>query len=284
MKRSHNILIVVIFIVAVLTVVFTVNRRSTKNKMSLSPDVEDRVNKVTAETNVSRNLDGVEKQADSGTSIVMRKIPAPKETQLRSLIENNLKSFFASRHSIGTKSGELWRREGVRIASVQESPDGTMILFYNSKKTGYEIHRYENGKLISLDIEIPNQDQGTRVNSWVWLGNDKLIGEHLVLIEPVPRGFGDEGWTKDIKFYVYDLKKRTHQEISFPGAPEFQPSHDKILKDEFDPSYSYVLPVTRYFSIKGITDEGAICLVSFDTSQPRGGNPKDEGWFILEDG
>ncbi len=226
---------------------------------------------------------GVERLENDGGSIVMKRTSAPEKTELRLPEGDNVQSFSVSEYSITGEAGVSWSRERERIDGVQESPDGTTVLFYNCSTARYEVYRNENGKLLKLDMELPHRDQTTRVNGWYWIANDKLIGEHNVLLEPVPQGFGDEGWTKDIKFYIYDLKTNKHQKVSFPGVPECEQGVKQILKDEFIPAYSYELPITRYYSINGITDEGVICLMSFDTSQPRGGNSRDEGWFKLEE-
>ncbi len=201
---------------------------------------------------------------------------------LREIDSDHLQSFRVSGDSIFKGDRLIWNSEKEHINFVQESPDGSMLLFYKQISDKYVILGQLDEKYEELTIELPGRDKATREDGRYWVGNDILISEYIDDFDPVPKGHGNEGWIKGSILYAYDLKNKTYGELKLEDLLSSELVQYKILTDEYEPSYSYKLPILRYYRIKGITDEGVIFLTSVDTSQPLGGNPKDEGAFEIK--
>jgi hypothetical protein len=218
-----------------------------------------------------------------GGPVLVLSSVAPENSALRPLEAANLQKFSASDKSIYEGDRLLLNWGGQRISSVQESPDSSAVVLFNNSTSAYEVYRYKNKQLQLLDIELPHSDHTKRVNSWYWLGNNRLIGEHFEMLEPAPRGFSDEGWVKNSKIYIFDLEARLQHEVKLPTITRHEEEQIKTLKDDLDPEYSYEIPIYRYYKIKGITSSGSAFLTSLDTSKPNGGDERDEGWFLPDE-
>lgn len=238
--------------------------------------------KPSRENPVSASLNG-EESLQLGNAMSLKKLTiVPESKNFRETEPTHVRSFSVLRHSIIKGDDVIWNDDKEEITNVQESPDGKMILFFKCGVGQFDIYREENGKFHRMDIQLPHRDQANRVDGWYWAGNDTLIGEHIDYFNPVPQGYADEGWMKGSRIYAVDLKNKTYFELRPDELPKSEPDQFKVLKDEFDPTYTYQLPIWRFYKIKGITNEGIIFLESFDTSSPKGANAKDEGAFALK--
>lgn len=284
MKKHHFIY----FLIAIFGIVFPNMIEWKYPKGSLTSQERFNRNREIGEPPINdvqpKSLEGGEKLKDDIETVMMERTVDPPEIKLREPKLNNVASLTVLRNAVLRGRNVLWSSNQEEITSVQQSPDGTMVLFYNCDTNEYEIYRIDTEILQRLDFQLPHQDQTTRVDRWYWMGNEKLIGEHSVLFDPAPQGYEDEGWTKDKILYIFDLKKKNHYRVRLNKPAKFESNRHKTIENSFDPSHNYVIPIARYYSIKGITEEGSICLASFDTNAPKGANIKDEGYFVLTEG
>jgi hypothetical protein len=218
----------------------------------------------------------------TNNSVLIKIDIVPQNGNLREIGSDHLKSFRVSGDTIFKGDRVIWNNEKEHINFVQESPDGSMLLFYKQIAGKYVILGQLNGKYKELTTEIPRRENATREDGCYWVGNNILISEYIDDFDPVPKGYGNEGWVKGSKLYAFDLTNKTYGELKLDDFSSSEPVQYKMLTDEHEPSYSYKLPILRYYRIKGITDEGVIFLTSVDTSEPLGGNPKDEGAFEIK--
>lgn len=205
----------------------------------------------------------------------------PDHLEFSELSSDHLVNFRLAGDKILKGNQVLWSDDKEHISFVQESPDGSMIIFFKQNDNRYVIYRHENGELKKLDVNIPSRIHGHREDGWYWVGNDHLIREQIEDFDPAPRGHGDEGWIKSNQIYVFNLKTQILKEMALDDISHPK-ENDILLTDESDPDYTYKIPVERYYRIKGITRDGVIALKSVDTSDPFGGNPMDEGVYKLE--
>ena len=154
------------------------------------------------------------------------------------------------------KEGKVIIARGGELQDVQVSPNGKAILLY-VVGTGSEMYGVSDGVAERSDWHPPD-DVG--VGRWLWLGNDRMIGQTSVYLEPVPEGYREEGWVIGVKLYVCDMATRECKEVQMPAVP---------------------LRANAYLCLDGISNEGLVKLKSLIAWGPEGKDPLDAGWFRL---
>jgi len=201
------------------------------------------------------NPDSQENPDRKVASYVLHAIGMPDRAKFRPCNGEHTTTVVAAGNEV-VKDGIVVLDRGCRIHHVHESPDETKFHIYVAE-FGNEIYQItgRESKIIETSPAI-NDGAGP----WYWLGNDKMIGQMNVYLDPVPEGYKEEGWVIGKKLFVYDLTTKDSKAVKTPPLP---------------------LRSNSYLCLDGISDDGLIKLKSLVAWAAEGKEPRDEGWFQL---
>jgi hypothetical protein len=154
------------------------------------------------------------------------------------------------------------------------------MLFFDWKKSRWQVWAIKETSLSNPVAEPPREIGPSQVFSWHWLDNERLIGQHHALMDPPIPGYSEEGWTDSTALFVFDVNTGTINSVAWPSP--LTTTEKEFQIDPLRDGNTLVVPMKRYYSIHSASEKGHLHLVSCDTTQPEGGNQRDEGWYILK--
>jgi hypothetical protein len=163
---------------------------------------------------------------------------------------------------------------------LQDSPNQERALFYDGVKRKWQVGSIREQSIVELVAEPPSEHQAKRVKTWSWLDNERLIGEGYQWLTPSPVGYEDEGWVESKSLYMFDLKTNKLSHVTWPSPLSTEQKNFQIGAE--GAGGQQWIPLLRYYSVVSVSERGLLRLVSFDTTQPEGGNQREEGWYRIK--